>query len=397
MSRQNDCPDPKVLFSHHEGRLPEKEAVAVVAHLRQCSCCLRIVNALNRIEKNSLMPPTSSRGPSGPAEGPQPSAECLSTEVLYRFVAEEIGGAEKQAILEHLSTCEACLAEMASLVRNSLAPPLASETEAIEALPKLSAQEQVSNILDAIGSQEQEVVRATASPFVLVRNAWSKIGEAIAGEGAPAVAWRSALALVTLILLVVLVGRPLYVDWRSATLTSRAQVMLTQSYPLTSRQDARPSGGFRYSELAPTRGTRGEQPQVQDPVLTTLQKALGLDPDNPEALHLLGTYYLVARNDVDKAKELFAQALSHDSTDAALHNDLGVIAMKEGDYEEALQRFSRAAQYDPASLEAHYNLAIVLERLGRASQARRAWEQYLKLDPDSVWGKVARFHLKRLR
>tara|TARA_B100000315_G_scaffold256257_1_gene301744 strand:- start:320 stop:2386 length:2067 start_codon:yes stop_codon:yes gene_type:complete len=81
----------------------------------------------------------------------------------------------------------------------------------------------------------------------------------------------------------------------------------------------------------------------------TCQKILKINPDDPEALHLLG-----------------------------------LIAYFGGQLENAVRFFKKATNADKDFAEAYYNLGIVLNQAGKAKQAGAAYRKAIKIEPTNV-------------
>ena len=114
---------------------------------------------------------------------------------------------------------------------------------------------------------------------------------------------------------------------------------------------------------------------------TAYREALSLDPDNAEALHLLG----VLANQVgdnEAAVTLIERAIQRDRTHADYHTNLGVAlaALDRGDEAEAAYR--RALDLDPCHGDALANLGRLMEEAGRSEQAVTMLRQALAVRPD---------------
>ena len=72
--------------------------------------------------------------------------------------------------------------------------------------------------------------------------------------------------------------------------------------------------------------------------------------------------------------------LSQDRSATALFR-AAVAAQQRGELERAVEIYRQALDIDPRLAEAHANLGVVLARLGRYEQAVRAYEQALSVDP----------------
>ena len=108
-------------------------------------------------------------------------------------------------------------------------------------------------------------------------------------------------------------------------------------------------------------------------------QALDIDPENFDALHLLGLLaHQVGRNDL--AVELINKALSIDVSPAAFNN-LGQAYRALGQLPEATRCFQEAAVLKPDDVTAFNSLGAVLQETGRAEEAVQAYRRALAINP----------------
>jgi len=145
------------------------------------------------------------------------------------------------------------------------------------------------------------------------------------------------------------------------------------------------------------------------------RQILHLEPDNPEALHLLGVIayqqqdYATAANligralarkpnfadahsnlgnvfremgRVDEAEKSYRKALEVNRTFTMAHYNLGNILMNQKRFNEASQSFDRAIDANPRLAEAYINRGIALKELGRLKEAETSYRKALTLKPD---------------
>lgn len=321
---------------------------------------------------------------------------CLSDELLYRYLEKLTREAESQSVEEHLISCETCFHNFTTLARSAHTPATEAEKIELAHLPKLPPPEQIRKILDYIETDSPAVERKEADDFTITPNVWDKIRAVLddfrLGAGH---LWKPALIGAGTILLLLLSGRAPYRAWQSRTLAAKSLSYLVEQRPIASRAEPRPSGGFKYAEFG---GTRGEtSPATFAAARALLEKSLQLNAKNTTAHHYLGTFYLLIEHDLAKAQTEYLAAFAQDSTNAAVRNDLGVIAFYQGRYSEAERNFSRALQDDSTLIEARYNLATLYQAQGRNEDATREWKKYLARDADSEWAAVAKARLELLQ
>lgn len=110
---------------------------------------------------------------------------------------------------------------------------------------------------------------------------------------------------------------------------------------------------------------------------------LAADPDNIDALHLLG---VVAHQGgrQEQAAALITRALALDAGNAAAHSNLGVVLVAQGKPDEAIAAFRRALSLQPGFADAYFGMGSALRDLGRRGDAAASFEQALALKPGFV-------------
>jgi predicted O-linked N-acetylglucosamine transferase (SPINDLY family) len=145
------------------------------------------------------------------------------------------------------------------------------------------------------------------------------------------------------------------------------------------------------------------------------RQILQLDPDNPEALHLLGVsayqqqHYETARTLIrqalvrkpdfsdahsnlgnvlrelgrlDEAEKSFRRAIDGNPRFTMAHYNLGNVLLSQERFKEADECFERAIISNPRLAEAHINRGIALKELGRLKEAEKSYRKALTLKPD---------------
>jgi tetratricopeptide (TPR) repeat protein len=116
------------------------------------------------------------------------------------------------------------------------------------------------------------------------------------------------------------------------------------------------------------------------------QRALALEPDHADSLHLAGLLSFQSGQH-EAAQEWFSRAVGKAAKPEYL-SSLGTALLHLGRREEALQVFDKAVQFRPDAL-AWKNLANVLFDLQEADWALRAYRRVLELDPND-WDAACR-------
>jgi len=114
-------------------------------------------------------------------------------------------------------------------------------------------------------------------------------------------------------------------------------------------------------------------------------KALAIDEDNVRANFGVGLCY-IARNDQDKAREVFQRLLRLEAAFEPEHkhlfNEFGIQLRVSGMYAEALAYYCRALELSPDDENLLYNMARAAHGLGDMQAALEHLQQCLALNPD---------------
>jgi predicted O-linked N-acetylglucosamine transferase (SPINDLY family) len=111
------------------------------------------------------------------------------------------------------------------------------------------------------------------------------------------------------------------------------------------------------------------------------RQALGVRPDNFQALHLLGLIELQG-NDPLSALELFQKALAINPRCAEAHNDMGSALLMTGRCEAALASYHRAIELKEDYAEPFYNRGNALLDLHRYGAAIESYDQAVAIKTD---------------
>ncbi len=111
-------------------------------------------------------------------------------------------------------------------------------------------------------------------------------------------------------------------------------------------------------------------------------RALTLEPDNPEPLVALGVLDEYNKKTAD-AKEKYRRAVEMDSSYVSARNKLGSLLLEEGNIADADVQFRAALQWNPNADGVLYNLSLILDRQKKPDEALAALERAYALNPDS--------------
>ncbi|MCG8433095.1 MAG: tetratricopeptide repeat protein, partial [Gammaproteobacteria bacterium] len=111
------------------------------------------------------------------------------------------------------------------------------------------------------------------------------------------------------------------------------------------------------------------------------EEILALDPENADALHLLGIAIgQQGRN--EQAVELLQKALKKKPTDIHILNNLAQTLLRLEQFSQAGELLERAVNYEPGFTEGHYNLARTYEGAGDILLAEKKYKKALELNPE---------------
>jgi protein O-GlcNAc transferase len=111
------------------------------------------------------------------------------------------------------------------------------------------------------------------------------------------------------------------------------------------------------------------------------REVLALQPNHPDALHLLGML-AGQMGRLDVAEDLLQRAIQRNPDSAQAHNNLGFVLAGKGRREEAIASYQRAVGIKPDLAEAQSNLGAALSGAGRPSEAIAAYRQVIRLKPE---------------
>ncbi len=111
------------------------------------------------------------------------------------------------------------------------------------------------------------------------------------------------------------------------------------------------------------------------------RKVLDAEPNNAEALHLLGLVYFQSRNH-ERALGLIQRAIGINPAVPAFYSNLGLIFQELGHFDIAIINFQKAISLNKDYAEAHNNLGTVLYTIQRHTDALACYERALAIRPN---------------
>lgn len=147
---------------------------------------------------------------------------------------------------------------------------------------------------------------------------------------------------------------------------------------------------WRYFYL---RGMCYERAKKWESAEADFQRALELDPDNPQVLNYLGYSWIDQGIHLDKALEMIKTALEWDPSDGYVVDSLGWAYYRLGRYEDAVQTLEQAVQLRASDVAINDHLGDAYWQTGRKLEARFQWTIASDLEPKSEIGMAARAKL----
>ncbi|MDO8589203.1 MAG: tetratricopeptide repeat protein [Armatimonadota bacterium] len=93
------------------------------------------------------------------------------------------------------------------------------------------------------------------------------------------------------------------------------------------------------------------------------------------------------------AIEAYEKALEMDPHNPDVLTDTGTMYLELGNTQKAIEYFQRAANESPEHANSRYNLAIAFMSAKRYGEAAMAFREYLRISPNDDRAKVAKAHL----
>jgi len=114
------------------------------------------------------------------------------------------------------------------------------------------------------------------------------------------------------------------------------------------------------------------------------RKAVGINPDNSEALNKLAFLLFRYKGELDEAVLRLSRAVELSPAYADAHYNLGTAYAHMGRLSDAARHLKQTLRLEPSNAEAAYNLGVVMNRQGRRDEAITHLAVALKLNPTGV-------------
>lgn len=112
------------------------------------------------------------------------------------------------------------------------------------------------------------------------------------------------------------------------------------------------------------------------------ERALKLQPAQPDVLNYLAYSWLLMNKNLDKAREYLEIASSQRPDDGHIIDSVGWAYYLAGNYTSAVERFERAIELMPDDPTVNEHLGDAYWRVGREVEARYQWERALTFKPE---------------
>jgi serine/threonine protein kinase/tetratricopeptide (TPR) repeat protein len=156
-----------------------------------------------------------------------------------------------------------------------------------------------------------------------------------------------------------------------------------------------PNFALAYARLAYSRlnrhwfSNRLNSAQLEE-VKSSIERALAIAPDSPEAYLALGVFHYWGRRDYDSALRALDRALALQPSNFDSRTFRAAIYRRRGEWRRSLAEFERAAELNPRDSLGPTELGNTYLSLRRWSEAERALTRALALDPHNI---NAAYHL----
>jgi len=118
--------------------------------------------------------------------------------------------------------------------------------------------------------------------------------------------------------------------------------------------------------------------------LSAVERALGLQPDLPEAHYAMARYHYHGYRNYEEALRELAIAEQGMPGDVELIFSRAAIYRRQGQWEQVLTNFDRVIELDPRSVTLLWEYGATYRSLRDYAQAEHYWDQALEIAPDAL-------------
>lgn len=120
------------------------------------------------------------------------------------------------------------------------------------------------------------------------------------------------------------------------------------------------------------------------------ERALKLEPNQPDVLNYLAYSWLLMNENIGKAREYLEIAASARPEDAHIIDSLGWAHYLSGDYSAAVEHLEKAADLMPDDPTVNDHLGDAYWRVGRKIEAKFQWQRALNFKPEEPVAEIIR-------
>jgi serine/threonine protein kinase/Tfp pilus assembly protein PilF len=117
----------------------------------------------------------------------------------------------------------------------------------------------------------------------------------------------------------------------------------------------------------------------------SIDQAIKLNANLPEARVALGYYHYYGFRDYDKALQEFHAALKGAPNNTDTLAAIAYVERRQGKFEDAINHLKSAMELDPRNSNMPINIGVILTRLRRYQEAQTYFDQALRLAPEQVY------------
>jgi len=377
-----DCLDSKQLIEYTDGNLTENENQKIINHLEKCEQCTRNLKILTQMDEILNMEGEKFKDDTYDFEK---NSNCISDDLLYRYLEGRISESEAEAIEKHLNSCPVCFNDMASVVRNSLTPATESEEAEIARMRIITPEQQVAKILEYCKPFLKEPARRKQVKFtVIIKN---RIKQFIEKWIYTRYVWRPGIAVSVLIIFIcgILLGVRYF---NTGYQISEAEKLLLKNQRIFI-ENARLSGGYSSTGMSVILAPENEKFTYLDQAESKLNRAVSKGAKALKAKRLLAHIFLF-KNQNARADSVFVQIEREPETSAASLNDLGVLYFQKQQWGKAVDYFQSAIEINENFPEPYYNLALTKKEMEKLDEALAIFNKYVEIEDDEVWRDAAK-------
>jgi CHAT domain-containing protein/tetratricopeptide (TPR) repeat protein len=350
-------------------------------HLATCATCEKLVAMYQEFYR------TLSRV--GRATSGSATSNCPSEQSLNELAAGVIPVEQQGIILSHVIECDRCGRVLRGAVDELREEVTPDEVSIIRSLKSNDPQwqQELANRLASAADKRPEVVPGATGFVRKPTLSWPH--------------WVYALAAVTLVVVIAISGRTIWLSRPAYT-----ERLLGQAYAERRNLEVRIPGAL-YGPLRFGRGTRvtaSDRPEALSEAEKRIRNELARNPRSVPWLQAKVRQDLLD-GDYDSGVRIAELALDEGSPSASLLDDLACAYFQKAEHEEsgsaveygkAYESLSKSLAMLPNDPVTLFNRAIVSQRLELYSQAREDLQRYLALDPNpnSEWHVEASSKLK---